>query len=76
MSTRETRQTLDMIEKADMLLVSMKGQMQIAQERAEQASGPVEYNEGLHLAIVMQTMIDSVRSVLDDTAQHIAQAAM
>lgn len=74
MSTRQKRETLDMIEQADLLLISMKGQMQIAQERAEGSSQPVEYNDELHLAVMMKAMIDSVRAVLDDAAQHIAQA--
>lgn len=75
MSNQQKRQTLDTIEQADLLLVSMKGQMEIAQERAERSSQPIEYNDGLHLAIMMKTLIDSVRACLDEAAQKIMQAA-
>jgi len=50
----------------------MKGQMQIARDYAERNGGDPEYNDGLHTAIVMQTMIDSVRAILDDAAQIVA----
>ena len=75
MSNQQKRQTLDIIEKADMLLISMKGQMNHAAERAEKSNQPLEYNDELHLAIVMQTLIDSVRACLDEAAQKIMQAA-
>lgn len=75
MSNQQKRHTLDIIEKADMLLISMKGQMNMVAERAEKSSQPLEYNDELHLAIVMQTLIDSVRACLDDAAQAVTQAA-
>lgn len=75
MSTRQKREILDIVEQADLLLISMKGQMQIAQERAEKRSDPLEYNDELHLAVMMKTMIDSVRAILDDAAHHVTQAA-
>jgi len=66
------RSVISAIEEADLLLMSMKGQMQIARDYAERNGGDPEYNDGLHTAIVMQTMIDSVRAILDDAAQIVA----
>ena len=75
MSTSEKRRTLDTIEQADLLLLCMKGQMDMAQERAEKNGLPAEWNDALHMAIVMKTMIDSVRATLDEAAQMIDKAA-
>ena len=75
MSNQQKRQTLDTIEQADLLLVSMKGQMDMAQERAERSTQPIEFNDGLHMAIIMKTLIDSVRACLDEAAQKIMQAS-
>ena len=75
MSNSEKRHALDTIEKADLLLVSMRGQMDMAQERAEKNGLPAEWNDALHMAIVMKTMIDSVRATLDEAAQMIDKAA-
>ena len=75
MSNQQKRQTLDTIEQADLLLVSMKGQMDMAQERAERSTQPIQFNDGLHMAIIMKTLIDSVRGCLDEAAQKIMQAA-
>ena len=66
------RSVISAIEEADLLLMSMKGQMQIARDYAERNGGDPEYNDGLHTAIVMQTMIDSVRAILDAAAQIVA----
>ena len=75
MSKAEKRHTLDIIEQADLLLVSMRGQMDMAQERAEKSGQPPEYNDGLHMAVIMKTMIDSVRAALDEAVQLIDKAA-
>lgn len=75
MSTSEKRRTLDTIEQADLLLLCMKGQMDMAQERAEKNGQPAEWNDALHMAVVMKTMIDSVRATLDEAAQMIDKAA-
>lgn len=75
MSTSEKRRTLDTIEQADLLLLCMKGQMDMAQERAEKSGQPPEYNDGLHMAVIMKTMIDSVRAALDEAVQLIDKAA-
>lgn len=74
MSNQQKRQTLDTIEQADLLLISMKGQMDMAQERAERSTQPIEFNDVLHMAIIMKTLIDSVRACLDEAAQCIVQA--
>lgn len=75
MSDSRRRSVISAIEEADLLLMSMKGQMQIARDYAERNGGDPEYNDGLHTAIVMQTMIDSVRAILDDAAQIVATDA-
>ena len=74
MSKAEKRHTLDIIEQADLLLVSMRGQMDMAQERAEKNGLPVEWNDALHMAVVMKTMIDSVRACLDEAAPSVTSA--
>ena len=74
MSTSEKRRTLDTIEQADLLLLCMKGQMDMAQERAEKNGLPVEWNDALHMAVVMKTMIDSVRACLDEAAASVTSA--
>lgn len=74
MSKAEKRHTLDIIEQADLLLVSMRGQMDMAQERAEKNGLPVEWNDALHMAVVMKTMIDSVRACLDEAASSVTSA--
>lgn len=74
MSKAEKRHTLDIIEQADLLLVSMRGQMDMAQEHAEKNGLPVEWNDALHMAVVMKTMIDSVRACLDEAAASVTSA--
>lgn len=69
MNSPKMQSAISAIEQADLLLMSMKGQMQIARDYAERNGGQPEFNDGLHIAIVMQTMIDSVRAILDDAAQ-------
>lgn len=75
MSTAEKRRILDTLEKADLQLVSMRGQMDMAQERAEKNSQQTEYNDSLHMAVIMKIMIDSVRACLDESAQMLSQSA-
>lgn len=74
MSKSDKRRALDIIEQADLQLVSMRGQMDMVQERAEKSGQPLEYNDGLHTAVIMKTMIDSVRAYLDEAAQQISLA--
>lgn len=69
MNSPKMQSAISAIEQADLLLMSMKGQMQIARDYAERNGGQPEFNDGLHIAIIMQTMIDSVRAILDDAAQ-------
>lgn len=69
MSRQEKQDIIDAIGKADLLLISMKGQMDIVQDYAERTGGVQEYNDRLHIAIMMKTMIDGVRAALDDAAQ-------
>lgn len=75
MSNQKKQRAISAIEQADLLLMSMKGQMQIARDYAERNGGQPEFNDGLHMAIVMQTMIDSVRAILDDAAQIVMNDA-
>ena len=74
MKNRTKRRALDALERADLLLMSMGGQMDMLRERSEHNGQPAEYNDLLHVSVCMKTMIDSVRAALDDCVQHVTTA--